>query len=193
MNYIQATIINQLNDTCEWAGNVGVRVREGVHNQGEKVRATVIDLGQSCQRTAHQISRSCLDTADRINNFLYENKETIFFIGCCITTAYFAPSLFFPGFFLSLAGRIELSHTFRNLADHYLKDEVNPYKLNPKFDNCIGTLSLGVEFIAAIDTLAVGTIFMTNAWTLYTIPFLGGIIAGNSVAKLGMNLTNFLD
>jgi hypothetical protein len=179
-------------DAYNWAEEVGTTVQQQVSNTVQQTKICVINFGHDCQNTANQISQACLDTVNKIEGFLYYHKETIFFIGCSLTTAYFAPHLFFPTVIVSVIARIELARNLKKVADYYLKDERNPYKLNPKYDICVNTVDVTLGTIAALDAVALGTIFMTNFWTVYLIPVLGGVVAGNCAAKLAMNMTNLL-
>lgn len=45
--------------------------------------------------------------------------------------------------------------------------------------------------IAAVDSVVMGILVLPST-TVSLIPVLGGFAAGNCVAKLGMNATNFL-
>lgn len=187
------SIQNQFCDIYDWAGEIGTSVQQQVSSQVQRSKACVINFGQSCHDTATRINRACIATANKIGAFLYYHKETIFFIGCSLTTAYFTPHLFFPIAILSVVARIEVARNLKNVADYYLKDERNPYKLNPKYDICVNSVDITLGTIAALDALALGTIFMTNFWTISLIPALGGVVAGNCVAKFAMNITNLLD
>jgi hypothetical protein len=186
------SIQSQFYNAYDWAEEIGVTVQQQVSNQFQRTKVCVINFGQECQNTAIQVSRACVDTANKIEGFLYHHKETLFFIGCSLTTAYFAPHLFFPTVILSVVARIEIARNLKKVADYYLKDEHNPYRVNPKYDTCVNTVDVTLGTIAALDAVALGTIFMTNFWTVYLIPVLGGIVAGNCSAKFAMNVTNLL-
>ena len=136
--------------------------------------------------------QACIATINKIEAFLFEHRETLLFTGCCLTTAYLAPHLFFPAAIAAIIVRVELARNLRNAAEYYLKDERNPYKLNPQYNACISAVDLTLGVIAAVDSVAIGTILMCNFWTISFMPILGGVAAGSCLAKMGMNATHFL-
>lgn len=192
MSGFVGNIQNQFYNAYDWAEEVGVVVHHQISNKAQQTKVCIINFQEGCKDKANSATQACLNTINKIEEFLYHHKETIFFIGCSLTTAYFAPHLFFPTVILSVVVRIELARNLKKVADHYLKDERNPYKLSPKYDTCVNTIDVSLGTIAALDAVALGTIFMTNFWTVYLIPILGGVVAGNCAAKFAMNVTNFL-
>lgn len=176
MTSLAGSIQNQFNAAYDWVEGTGVAVKQEVSNKVQRAKISVMNAGQAC-----------VDTADKVKAFLYENREAIFFTGCSLTTAYFAPHLFFPSFIITIAARIEFSRTVKEYMER------NGYKLiNPKFESYFNTVDVALGTLAALDAVALGTIFLTNSWTVYLIPAMGGVLAGNTVAKYVMNYTNLL-
>ena len=129
----------------------------------------------------------CVDTANKIKDFVQRHQGEILFIGCCAITAYFAPHLFFPALIVTVIIRVEL----KQLAKQYLRDEQNPYERNPRFGpHYVSVLDLTLGVIAAADAFALGTIFIAGSWTVALIPVLGGVAAGNCLAKMGMDIAH---
>lgn len=84
--------------------------------------------------------------------------------------------------------RVELSRHLKKLANEYLKNDHNPYLLNPKHGpTYVTSLDLTLGAIAALDAIALGTIFVAGSWSVALIPVLGGIAAGSVAAKWGMD------
>jgi hypothetical protein len=187
-------IQNQFCSAYDWAGEVGATVQQQVSNQITRTKTLVAttchSINQGCQDAASYTKQKCLDTAKKIETFLYDHKETIFFTGCTLATAYFAPHLFFSTLVVTIILRVELAHNLKKMADYYLKDDRNPYKINPKYDTRITTFDVTLGTISAIDAIALGTLFMTNSWCVALLPALGGLAAGNCAAKIGMNIAN---
>jgi hypothetical protein len=167
-----------------------------IQNQVEASKVSLLDayqaVSQSCRQTGSQLSQNSQLIVDKIQRFVDENKEAIFFTGCCGAAAYFGPTLFFPVALITAVVRVEFSRNLKKLANDYLKDDKNPYKLNPYYDNCVSSLDLMMGTVGGVDAIALGTIFMTNSWAVNSLPILAGIAAGNCLAKLGMNASHFL-
>lgn len=194
VTYIQ----NQAFLAYEWADEVGETIQEEISNHIEGSKESFADayeaITQSCRQKRRHFNQNCQATVDKVKLFIYKNKEALFFIGCSAATAYFAPFLFFPVAIATTVLRIEFSHHLKNLADEYLKEDKNPYKLNRYlyYENCVSSLDLIMGTIGAADAIALGTIFMTNSWTIFLLPAIVGVAAGNCAAKLGMNISHFL-
>ncbi len=90
--------------------------------------------------------------------------------------------------------RVELTFYLKKLANEYLKPEKNMYLLNPRFGpNYVSTLDVTMAAIAAVDAIALGTIFVAGSWTVTLIPALAGITAGSCAARLGMDIAQMAD
>lgn len=176
----------------DFVEDVGVTMQKRIVHQTENARIIAIGFGNSCQQAANQTQQACLDTIGKIEEFLFQNKDRIFFVGCSLTTAYLVPQLFFPTMIGTIIIRVEISRNLKIAADHYLKDEFNPYKKNPNFETCLTTTDMTMGTIAAVDSIVMGILILPSTLTVSLIPVLGGIAAGNCVAKLGMNATHLL-
>lgn len=166
------------------------RLIRSIQSDGAQVYHAV---GQRCHNTAKHVASKCRETIDKIEWFLYQNKETIFLTSCSLATAYFCPYLFFPAAIVGTFVRIEVAYNLKNAADYFLKAEHNPYRLHPQYDKCVNSLEMAIGTVAAIDAIALGTLFVTNCWSVYLVPpILGGLAAGSAVAKMGMNFSHFL-
>ena len=136
-----------------------------------------------------KISQTVRSTAEKVTNFLYAHKEEIFFGVCTAASIYFAPQLFFPAAIITIILRVEIKHFLKSYANEYLKDEKNPYQLHPYYGpKYVSSLNLSMGTIAAIDAIAIGTVFTAGSWSIAALPILGGIAAGSVIAKIGMDL-----
>ena len=185
MTHLVNNIQNQINQACTWAGGAGASINQRVSTGIQRTQGFVAQNGSS-------LVQVCKNTAEKTGDFIIRNKNTIFFIGSCCVTGYFAPHLFFPIVVATIILRVELARHLRNYANTHLKDSHNPYKLNPRYGpQYISTMDLTMGAIAAVDAFALGTIFLANSWSIALIPVLGGIAAGSTVAKLGMDIAHF--
>jgi hypothetical protein len=185
MVYLLTTLHNQLQQACHLAGGIGTSVNQRLANG---IRITKVNIAQTSQSIVQGSKR----TIDKTIDFVDRNQTNIFFVGCCCVTAYFAPSLFFPVLVATIIVKVELSRHLKHYAKEYLKDDHNPYLLNPlRGPNYITTLDVTMGAIAAVDALALGTIFLANSWAVTLLPVLGGLAAGSCLAKLGMDLAHF--
>lgn len=186
----------KLSAAYKWTEEKSVSVRTTVSRKIQATRASVIDtyqsIGLNCRKAAEQAKLKYRETADKVAQFIYLNKGALFLAACSLTTAYFSPIRFFPSLLIGAVVRLEISHNLKKAADYYLKDERNPYKLSSKYENCVSRLDVAMGTIAAIDAIALATLFVTNSWTIALLPALGGLAAGSALAKWGMNLSNFL-
>ena len=170
--------------------------RQSVNRQVERVQqfttATCRSIEESAQQVGRQINSKCQEITERVSNVFEQNKRNFFFIACSITTAYLAPQFFFPAAVVTVIARIELAHFLKKAAQNYfdLKDDNKPYKSN-RYEECVNSLDFTLGTIAAIDSLALGTFYLTGYWSVALLPILGGIAAGNAMAKWGMNSFNF--
>ena len=149
-----------------------------------KIHSAKNYMDQKYQATCQNIQIS----ANKTKDFIYNNRETLFFIACATVTAVMAPHLFIPFTIATIVVRIELAKYLKNLANEYLKDDHNPYMLDPLYGpNYISTLDLTLVAIAAIDSIALGTIFLTSSLTIALLPAVGGIVVGSCIAKYSMD------
>ncbi|MBA2367616.1 MAG: hypothetical protein H0V82_01155 [Candidatus Protochlamydia sp.] len=124
-------------------------------------------------------------TAKKICNFLYDYSFTFAVAGASCATLYFAPELFIAGFIVSFIARVE----FKNLVDKYIKDEFNPYADNAEFGpQYLSTTDAVVSTAAALDAIVLGTIYCTPYVAISLLPILGGVVAGNAMAKIAMDV-----
>lgn len=196
MTTLVENIHNHFLIAYDWAEEVGVEIQQNVSDQVQRTLTTIGDtyhfVEVSCRADIRELKKIYHEIINKIKEFFYQNKEAIFFLGCSAATASFAPHLFFPTAIAVLIIRIELARNLKKAADYYLKDERNPYELNPQYEKCINAIDITLATIAAIDAIALGTISLTNCWTIALLPVLGGLAAGNSAAKWGMNMSDFL-
>lgn len=183
---LQAYMSNQLNHAGQWANGMKNHVQQGVT---AKIHAAQDYVGPKYQSARQK----CIATAEKIKDFILNHKVELFFIGCSVATAFFAPQLFFPAAVITIILRVESARQLEKLADHYMKDDLNPYKTNPQYGpNYVSTIALTMGTIAAIDSLALGTFFAPATLTVALLPILGGIAAGSTIAKLGMDIAHRL-
>ena len=163
---------------------LALQVRSNVFEAPEKIANFVTD-------TCNSVINQCNATANKTKDFILRNKHNIFFIACTATTAFFAPGLFIPTFVATLIIRVEVSRQLKNLADYYMKENLNPYKQTPNYGpEYANSLALTMGTIATMDAIALGTIFTTSSVTIALLPVLGGIAAGNAAAKCAMDIAN---
>ena len=173
---------DQFQQAYQWAGGKAGVIRNEISAELGKAKQAVIHGTQVVQL-------KLLEAANKTQEFVLRHKETIFFFGCACVTAYFAPQLFFPVLVATIIIRVELTYYLKKLANEYLKPEKNMYIQTPFFGpNYISTLDVTMAAIAAVDAIALGTIFVANSWTVAIIPALGGLAAGSCVAKWGMDM-----
>jgi len=172
----------------DWADEVGVTIQNRVVGHFRRTQNSMTEayhaVSQSCQHMTDRVGQ----TINNVEEFVFRNKMTLFFIGCAVATAYFSPLLFFPAVIITVIVRVEISRHLQKAADYYLKDERNPYKVNPQYEKCVNTLELTFGIIAAVDAIALGTLFVAGFWPVALIPILGGIAAGSSATKFGKNI-----
>jgi len=192
-------ILNPLDHACEKAEEVGIAMQERLAQQFRRaqhcaahayqvIRETYKAMDEGYQTSAKHLKHALHRTLENVKAFASRNKEAIFCVGCSLLTAYFAPTLFLPTAIITLILRFEFSRYSKKIADSYLKDECNPYKLHPRYQECVNPLELTMSVIAAADAIALGTIFVTNSLSIALIPVLGGIAAGSCAAKFCMNV-----
>ncbi len=187
-----SSLISTFHQTYDRAGDIRTTLHHKMTRQVQRTQDSIEHAyqvtSQNCQQAGHYVSQKYHETADKASTFVYNNKDKIFFAGCCIATAYFAPELFLGSAVITLILRVEISHYLKKLADDYLKDEVNPYKSHPRYDNYMSSIDLMMGGIAAVDAIALGTLFVAGSWTVAVLPALGGVAAGNCAAKWAMDI-----
>lgn len=129
-------------------------------------------------------------TSHAIENFVKKYQRELFYGACLVTTAYFAPNLFFISLIATAIIRYQLTETLRAAAQNYLKAEKNPF-IHGSSPMKISRLDVTLAAIAAIDALALGTLFYSNSTTVNLIPVLGGIAAGSTMAKTALESANW--
>jgi ElaB/YqjD/DUF883 family membrane-anchored ribosome-binding protein len=185
MVYLLDTLQNQLQQAYHLAGEVGASVNQRMTNGIHTAKVYIAQTNQA-------VKQGCKKTIEKTIDFVTRNQTNIFFVGCCCATAYFAPHLFFPVLIATIIVKVELSRHLKHYAKEYLKDDHNPYLLNPlRGPNYITTLDVTMGAIAAVDAIALGTVFLANSWAVSLIPALGGLAAGSCIAKWGMDLAHF--
>lgn len=149
-------------------------------------------LGNQIGNGFSYASSAFLQTVDKAEQFLYRNKDTIFYVGCSATTAYFSPYLFAASAAATAIGRIELTRKLRNFSDEYLRDDKNPYKQNSRYSSYMTPLEITMGAAAAANAIALSALVITNPCSTLVMPMIGGAAVGSGIAKAGMNLTSFL-
>lgn len=165
---------------------IGTTIQHGISQQ-------VHNIGRGCHEALGYVGTKCMRTIDKTELFLYENRGTLFFIGCSAVTAIYSPLLFFPAAIAGAGIRFEGARKLKELADKYLNKELNPYQLHSRYDKCVTSLAIAAASVAAFDALALGTFYSTSYMAIAFLPVLGGLAAGDAVAKWAMNYTGFLD
>ncbi len=195
MSSLIRSMHNQVSLVNQCVGEIGTTLQDGVSKKIQKSKTSMShsfhSVSQGCQETARYAGRQFINTIDKIESILYQHKKTLLFIGCCTITASTAPLLFFPVVLASAALRIEATRKLNETADNYLKDEHNPYKYDSQF-KCIKSLGLAISTVAALDSLAMGTLFLTIPLATVLLPVAAGMAAGNALATWGMNRANYL-
>lgn len=182
MAITKANISDQIHQASLWANGLKNDVQQSASQKVHAAQTYIVTTSLSIRQT-------CVDTAQKTKQFIYDHKEEIFFTGCSAVTAFFAPHLFFPAAVITIIIRVELNWHLKKLAKEYLKDDHNPYLLNALYGpRYVSTLDLSMGTIAAIDSLALGTIYIAGSWSIALLPALGGIAAGSAAAKLGMDI-----
>lgn len=165
-------------------------VKESCVSAGQKVSKDVTDschsISTGCQNAVDSVKLKCRATAGKVSETLH-NKQIMFFVTCCTSAAYFTPHLFLPTVIITVITRMELTSYLKKTAEFYMKDDRNPYKINPRYENCISALDFTLGTIAGLNGLALATFYITNSWAVYFLPVLGGVAAGSAIAKWGMN------
>jgi hypothetical protein len=133
------------------------------------------------------LREKCQETVNKILKFLEQNKKNLFFGLCCLTTALLAPHLFFPTAAVTIILRIEITCQLNQLATTFLKDEVNPFK-GPRTNGYVSSLDATMGAIAALDAIALATLFPATSLSIIILPAIAGIAAGNVAARLAMDL-----
>lgn len=89
---LAANIQRQANQAYHWAEEVGISIQQGMQNRIHKIHVTVTHASQSvqsgCQNAVQSVKQKSQAAAQKVNDFVYRNKETIFFVGCCSVTAF---------------------------------------------------------------------------------------------------------
>ena len=179
---MQAYVTGNLNQAGIWV--------TGIKNQVQHEVSDKLHSAQTYVSTkADALKVGVIDTAAKTKAFVIANKATIFFVGCSAITAVFFPEMFFAAAIVTIIVRVELNWLFKKLAAEYLKDDHNPYLLNPYYGpDYVTPLTVTMATVAAVDSLALGTIFVAGSMTVALLPVLGGIAVGSVVAKLGIDM-----
>lgn len=194
---LNAYMSNQLNHAGQWANGMKNHAGQwaiGMKNHVQHGVTAKIHAAQDFVEPKYlSVRQKCIDSAEKTKDFILTHKKELFFIGCGIITAYFAPQLFFPAAVITLILRVQGARQLEKLADHYMKDDRNPYKTNPQYGpHYVSTLALTMGTIAAVDSLALGTFFAPASLSVALLPIVGGVAVGSTVAKLGMDIAHRL-
>lgn len=170
------------------------QIKTDVAVKGNALKKNVIYIYKTITETPEVARQKCIEIAIKVKDFLWRHKKTILFVGLSVLTAAFAPEIFFPVAIATIIVRVVATYALKHLADYYMKDERNPYKIKPLFGpDYVSPLDITLGVIAALDAVALGTIFTTSAKFVplhIILPIAGGIVAGNFIAKVGMDIAN---
>ena len=167
-------------------------IEEVISIQLGKVQRLGSFLGNQIEDGISSAYNAFLQTVDKVELLLYRNKDTIFYVGCSVTTAYFSPYLFASSAAATAIGRIELTRKLRNFSDEYIKDDKNPYKQDNRYSSYITPLEITMGAAAAANAIALSALVITNPCSTLVMPMIGGAAVGSGIAKVGMNLTSYL-
>lgn len=181
MNSILGNLQNQFQEAYYKIEEAGRSFQQSASDQLQQAQEYVAQSSQSfCQ--------SCETTKEKTIEFVQRNQKTIFFIGASCVTAYLAPHLFFTAAIATIILRVEFDRRLREYMDTNFKAERNLYNLNPFYGpSYVSSVDLTMATIAALDAIALGTIFIAGSWTVALIPVLGGLAAGDCLAKRGID------
>jgi hypothetical protein len=188
VTHARASIYSGVSNNVQKAHHYIIVTRNSIYSGvSSKVKKIHDDVINKCDT----IYKSCKATAEKIEAFIIRNRANIFFIACGIATAYFAPHLFFPIAIATIIVRVEFDRRAKNWTNENMKTEKDPYKKNPTYGpHYVNSIDLTLAAIAAIDAIALGTLFVAGSWTVALLPLLGGIAAGSCAAKLGMDIAH---
>jgi hypothetical protein len=124
-------------------------------------------------------------TIKKIEKFFIDYSFAMALTGASLITIYCSPQLFMTGLALSVITRIE----FKNWVNEYIKDHHNPYFLKSEFGpDYLNAIDVTLASVVALDALALKTLFFSPYAAVNLLPFVGGMVAGNCLAKIGMDL-----
>lgn len=141
-------------------------------------------IHQAFKITGNAVSDACHKTTHAVAKFVYENRHEIMYTGFSLTTAYLAPQLFFPTLIVTVILRIEINRYLKEFCSKNLKEDKN--WMNGPQRPIMTSLDLSFAAIAAIDALALSSVFISTSIVVNALPILGGIAAGSSFAKMVM-------
>lgn len=127
----------------------------------------------------------CRYTADKVQDFVRTNKKEILFGGCTAVTAFFSPQVFVPVMIATIL--------VRTVATEFMKDQVKESScLKPSIyygPNYVSRIWLTLATIAAVDAIALGTLFYTHTLWVSAFPVaLGAVAAGEMAYRFGSDI-----
>lgn len=143
----------------------------------DNIHAGVQKVGTAISETTHKTSAA-------VGKFVYENSNTLLYTGFTVTTAALAPQFFFPAAIVTTILRIEITRFLKEMCEEYFKPEKNPMKGEAR--PIVSNVNLALASVAALDTVALTTLFTSTSIVINLLPALGGVAAGNSFAKMIM-------
>ncbi len=163
-----------------------------IEETAQSVSNQVAHTGDYLVYSIDSICQKCTAVTEKTSKFVIQNKQTIFFIGCCAITAYTSPFLFFPSLVITGILRLELERHLKKFMNEKWKDEHNPYKIKPQYGpSYINSFELALATIGTVDAIALATLFVAGSWTVALLPALCGVAAGSCLAKKGMDMGYF--
>lgn len=170
------SIEHQFHEAYQRAGEMGKSLSQGITSQVQRTQ-------QFVAHTCQSLKGGCQKTAEKAKEFVKRNQNTILFIGCSCASAYFAPQFFFPAAIITIIFRVELNRQMNQYVEKWKNEWYGPHY--------ISSFDLTLAVIGAVDAVALGTFFVPGSLTVALIPSLGGIAAGNCLAKRGMDIAHY--
>lgn len=195
MDYIHNTLSNAYNDAYNCVADQASYVSDTISTKVNSVYKATMDAMQlACDTVTSSVTyakdstlKALNDTKKAIEDFINENSQELLFVGATLVTLGLSSSVAVPVFFVSIFVRLEIDRRLKELADKYLKNENNPYQSTDKY-KVVSDFDFSIGVIAAIDSVALSTLFSSSLVLVNLFPLFGAIVAGSCAAKLIMNM-----
>lgn len=124
---------------------------------------------------------------EKVSNFVMNNSNTLIFVGCSALTAYFSPGLFFAGIAISVIARVALGPYLKTMSEK-IDDKVDVIDQEKSLFKKPNSIETGIQVLAAVDAVALGTLYHSASFFVNAFPIVGGMVVGNELGRVAYNL-----
>lgn len=193
-NNVCSSVSQSVNDAVNGVHNVidGVNTRvtsvyqDTMNAANNAYESTVNGITSTCSNVKASVISAFNQTTKATIDFLNNNSREILFLGLTATTIAYSPILSALTIGTAVVLRIEIPRMIKEIAMKTFNLIPNPEQSLAN-RRVVTSFDLGLAAVAAADALILSSFFISTFAIINFLPIIGGVAAGNAIAKWVLN------